>query len=116
MRNTLLYLFVFIFIISILSNCKREAVELDVIPLNLKRANYNGDELKIDGYYFHEWESDATQFLIFVLYKNGIIVYANNPPDSGKEDMEESFLDGTFYNYKKKSEHIGVFSESIPIQ
>ena len=107
-------IYILITLLVIINSCSpQQPVELEVIPLSLKRQAYNGDELKIDGYYFHVWESDMAQFSIFVIYKNGVVIFANNSPDTGFEEMEDSFSDGTFYDYKKeKRTDWGVFQIS----
>ena len=55
------------------SSCDRKMDESLDDKLSLERIDYNGKELRIDGYYFQNYVSDD-YIHIFFLYQNGIIL------------------------------------------
>jgi len=104
-------IYILVALLLIINSCSpKEPVELEVIPLTLQRQPYSGDELKVDGYYFYEWESDVTSLTIFFLYKNGILIYGADSPKSEIINIEEDFRNGTWYKISKEKRIVwGVF-------
>ncbi len=114
MKTFFLHLVIFVITVSILGSCKQEPVELEIIPLSLKRVDYNGNELIIDGYYSFEYTTNEniTYVQIYFLYENGIISGLTNNVIN-KEDVssfEEKTLNGTLYSENKDNiTNWGVF-------
>lgn len=64
-----------------LLNCEKEKDD----KLNLVQQDFNGDQLRIDGFYYTEKESyDGIIYSRYALYKNGIIRYLGAPLDIDK--------------------------------
>lgn len=65
--------------------------------LTLTREINTSNSLRLDGYYFSEFESDEPRLSIYFLYKNGIALYGDNPYLSDIEEEEEKIRNGTYY-------------------
>ena len=72
--------------------------------LTLQRKNYNGNELKTDGYYYvFDEETNTTD--IYCLYRNGIIITVGGYLSHNLDEIEKEIV-----NEKLKSkDHWGVF-------
>ena len=80
--------------------------------LTLVKEPYNGNELQLDGYYYHQWVNDTNHRNILFLYKNGMaLVLPNAVSTEELPEWEESFRNGEFYQkYKTDKLFWGVFS------
>jgi hypothetical protein len=77
--------------------------------LTLQRKDYNGNELKIDGYYFRE-DKISSRVIIYFLYNNGILLYGGAPLISEIEKREREFTNGDWYHTRKNDKAAwGIF-------
>ncbi len=65
--------------------------------LTLERIPNNSNSLRLDGYYFSEFESDQPRFSIYFFYENGIALFGDNPYVSEIEEEEERMRSGDYY-------------------
>ena len=90
----------FLLILTITAfSCK--SFEPDIDEFTLKRENYTGNELRTDGYYYNEFESDCQRLQIYFFYKNGIILRGGNSCKDDINIQEEKFKNGDWYNLVK---------------
>ncbi|MEA4936467.1 hypothetical protein SDC9_122266 [bioreactor metagenome] len=73
--------------------------------LTFTRTDYNGNQLRTDGYYYFKNESnDSTyNYRIYFFYKNGVVLDCGNPSDDELNTREEEFKNGQFNKYVKKN-------------
>lgn len=87
--------------------------------LSFVRNDYNGNELRTDGYYYHKDVGiENTRLYILFLYKNGYLLYGNYPKLDELEARENEYKNGQYYkNVKKYQNYWGLFSiDSTTIQ
>ena len=103
-----LLLFLSIFIVLTSSSCNEEFQEL-----MMSRTPYNGDELRIDGYYY----SDATSSDLVglgVFYRDGVCIHFLFKPETADtlNFIENEFLLNAEFieNAKNRPNWIGVFN------
>ncbi len=97
-----------IIIILTFFSCKLFETEYD--EFTLKKQNYTGNELRIDGYYYREFESDCQSLKIYFLYRNGIILRGGNPCIDEIGIRENEFSNGEWSKYVEEDEiSWGVF-------
>ncbi len=91
------------------SMCNKEKKE-DAV-LSIERTLYTGNELRIDGYYYHEFAASGKTFLtVDFFYKNGIYLTGYTFNKEELEEREEKFQNREFYNnIKDEKESWGVF-------
>ena len=95
MKKTIII--IFILVISLSSKCKWYNIPDD--ELNIVKQNYKGDELRIDGYYYYVSVVDETTYYqIYFLYSNGVILGGVLVDEKKLIEMEEDFIDGTYYD------------------
>jgi len=89
------------------SSCEKDKNNDD--KLSLERIDYNGNELRIDGYYYNK-DPYRSQISVFFLYKNGIILYGGAFDIDETNEKEERYRNG-FYatNAAKYKFNWGVF-------
>ncbi|MDR2914049.1 MAG: hypothetical protein LBV74_04340 [Tannerella sp.] len=92
------------------SSCGRDENNDD--KLSLAKIAYNGNELRIDGYYcnyyYVDGKSDPRGITPFFLYKNGVIFgYVGSRVDR-IDELEESFRNGEYVKTAEKYQW-GVF-------
>ena len=61
---------------SLLSSCFLESFLEWIDPddkHSLQQANYNGNEIQMDGYYYYNYEDSSNSILFFILYRNGVV-------------------------------------------
>ncbi len=80
-RSMAKFLFLSGIFIMLLTNCKKLGLCNDD-ELSIDRQNYEGEELKINGYYYEESSSEYPELYFF--YKNGIVISACG---AGREDV-----------------------------
>ena len=85
------YMFVFLTIMPFfLSSCNR----CKDAELSLKKSDYTGNEMRIDGYYYSEnTVNDQADYAIFVFFQNG--TFYSRFSDS-LEQAESDMINGTF--------------------
>ena len=66
--------------------------------LTLPKTPYTGDELRIDGYYYHAGEK---AIIVVFFYKDGTMIRAGSIPVQEIPNREEMFKNGVFYNHIK---------------
>ena len=77
----LIKIFVFSFAFSTLSGCYSEPEYI------MKRVPYEGNELRIDGYYYHQRNDFGEKTDIYFLFRNGVIYY--EPYSYSTNDLNE---------------------------
>lgn len=82
--------------ITILLSCRGERWD---DKLTLPKQNYNGNELRIDGYFYNITESNNYEILF--LYRNGTVLHGSYASFSELNGLEQSYIDGTYYNIIK---------------
>jgi len=79
------YIIIVVLLISVFSNCKVAE------SLTLERMDHNGNDLRIDGYYYHPYESG---YIAFFLYRNGVYLSSGAILEtSSLEQLDQKFLD-----------------------
>jgi len=73
---------------------------------SIQRADYNGNELKFDGYYYRQDTSGNT--LILFLYRNGIILSTRAYPSCDLDYVENIMVD-EYDKIRKDKTRWGVF-------
>ena len=75
----------FLFLLGSLG-CLKERFDM----LTLERKNFNGNEIRTDGYYYAFSKTSTGESLgtIFFLYKNGVFFYLGSPKVSTVADLE----------------------------
>lgn len=95
-------------IMSLASNCSKDKIWKDD-ELSLKKVDYTGNQIRIDGYYYQI--KDDYHFDIYFFYNNGIIIAAGGVFNSiieMNEYINNEFLnDMNYQNYKS---NWGVFN------
>jgi len=89
------------------SSCDRERDESLDDKLTLEKIDYNGNELRIDGYYYMK-DPKRPQISVLILYQNGIILYGSAFDIDNTIEMEEQYKDGSIHAAKYKY-NWGVF-------
>lgn len=75
--------------------------------LSMSRQNYNGNTLRLDGYYSYDW-GDAMN--VYFFYFNGVILDGNSFEKQELEEKELKYVNGEFYDFAKNSKlNWGVF-------
>jgi hypothetical protein len=64
--------------------------------LSIQKKPYDGNELRLDGYYYDNYIDDYIQ--IYFFYRNGVILDGGNKRVSELNEREEEFKNGTFYS------------------
>jgi hypothetical protein len=89
------------------SSCGRDENNDD--KLSLAKIAYNGNEFRIDGYYY-ENDPYRPQFHVFFLYKNGIILDGNVIEVVKTIEKEEEYRNGYYATHAAKYKYKwGVF-------
>ena len=87
MKQIKIMKYILIAVISFFSNCKNGDILKDD-ELSIKKANYSGNQLRIDGYFYQK--IDGAYFSVYCFYNNGVILSAG----------------GLFYNQNEISNYI----------
>ncbi|MDR1153883.1 MAG: hypothetical protein LBL04_04160 [Bacteroidales bacterium] len=94
------------------SSCDRKWDESSDDRLTLEKIDYNGKELRIDGYYrrydYAGKEKKLHGVTPYILYSNGVILGDVGVPIDRVSEMEECFRNGFYVNNAKKY-YWGVF-------
>lgn len=94
-----------LFILISLLSCEKV---FDDTELSMKRTNYDGTELRTDGYYFYQ---KADKFHPLFISRNGVFIRGYTYELSSADQVEESFKNGVFYeNIKNDKTRWGVFN------
>lgn len=77
----------------------------------LNRRDYNGSELKLEGYYFSS-SGHLGKIKIHFLFKNGVLLGSNEVWEQANiVEVEKEFSDGQYYErIKDNKQYWGVFS------
>lgn len=86
-----------VILLSLFINCSWMNNESD--KLTLERIPYNGNELKLFGYY-HMLDNDGLMTVYF-LYQNGMILHADDFSPSKLSEKEEVYRNGQYYQWVK---------------
>lgn len=87
--------------------------------LTFIRADYVGDQLKVDGYYYCRYNVyDSASYYILFLYKSGIVLNGGYPYESELSVREDEFKNGQYKkSVKKIANYWGLFTiDSTTIQ
>jgi len=99
MKRYLIIIFVFMVLVS----CEKWPWQPD--KLHLEKSDYNGNELRIDGYYYLRYGRDLNYVSIFFLYQNGIILYGGSFLSDKLPDKEKEYLSVNWYEGIKDYTH-----------
>ncbi|OJV37530.1 MAG: hypothetical protein BGO29_03555 [Bacteroidales bacterium 36-12] len=89
--------------------------------LTFTRTDYDGDQLRINGYYYH-WlgvpYKDESIVQILFLYGNGLVLWGGNPYFKELSIQENEFINGEYKKFAKKHPSVwGLFTiDSTSIQ
>lgn len=87
--------------------------------LSFTKTEYNGDQLRIDGYYYCKHEgAELSRLRILFFYRDGILLYGGFPLLNELGDRENEFISGQYSKFAKKyPSDWGLFTvDSISIQ
>ena len=79
----------FVFVLLLVSSCFCESLWERIFPddkTTLEQGKYEGENLRIDGFYCYDPEEDDDHTYIFVLYRNGVIMGPCGTKYSNVED------------------------------
>lgn len=110
MKRLLVILFI-LFSVLIFDSCRK------IWPddkFTIKRQNYNGNELKISGYYYNIYSVEDKQYYrIYFFYNNGIELDGGGCEESNIYQYEDDFISGKYYdNAKNYKNNWGLFEIS----
>ncbi|HEB61516.1 MAG TPA: hypothetical protein ENI82_00035 [Bacteroidetes bacterium] len=71
--------------------------------ISLNRKDFNGTNLKIDGYFYRNLKSDIPSINIYFFYRNGVALYGRATPISELTQVEETYISGEFDALSQKS-------------
>ncbi len=81
--------------------------------LTLAKESYNGNELRLDGYYYHSDTSDNHIFDSYFFYRNGVVICSPGTPLNASDHfafLEQGFVADYFTENNKRLKHRwGVF-------
>jgi hypothetical protein len=86
-----------VILLAIVINCSWMDNESD--KLTLERIPYNGNELKLFGYY-HMLDNDGLMTVYF-LYQNGMILHADDFSPAKLPEKEDVYRNGQYYKWVK---------------
>jgi hypothetical protein len=76
------------------------------MPFSLKKQSYNGNNLRLDGYYYQKY-GNPEKLTIYFFYSNGILLHAG---DGYTFDIEAKFTNGQLYEKLKENKYCwGLF-------
>lgn len=92
-------------VVALSINCANYREDDDV--LSITRRDYNGSALRMDGYYYQDYaipgeENEGLNYIIGILYNNGVLMTAGSYPESELNQIEDDFKNGKFYSDAKK--------------
>jgi len=72
--------------------------------LSLRRREFNGSELRLDGYYFFKYpaEDGAYRYDVYFFYQNGIVLYGETPLETNLEAKENQYRSGRLFSTAQK--------------
>jgi hypothetical protein len=92
-KRQMRYLFMLIISFSFFS-CKDD-------ELTLKRQNYYGSELKINGFYTVQlFRNETINTYAYILYENGVVFYPGRIVGENIEDLKEFLSSASNYSYQ----------------
>jgi hypothetical protein len=101
-------IFIAVAILALYSSCSKDKIWKDD-DLSIQRADYNGTELKTNGYYFNKW-GDPEINSIYFFYSNGVLLKGGSPYVNDISQREQDFKNGVYYEFAKKTKYLwGVF-------
>jgi len=94
----------------LLSCCAKDNIFKDD-ELSLEKESYEGEQLRIDGYYYYRYStSKGYRLLTYFLYNDGTLIYGGAPLESNQSEKEQQYASGEFYeNEKNRKSNWGVF-------
>lgn len=103
MKRKILFILTLFSIICMSSNCEKS---VDDMPFSLNKQSYNGNSLRIDGYYYQKY-GNPEKLTIYFFYSNGILLHAG---DGYTFDIEDKFTSGQLYEKLKENKYCwGLF-------
>lgn len=73
-------------LISLITSCCSKIFPKKDDFLTIPRTQYNGDELRLDGYFYQKWENGTKYSNIVFLYNNGIFFQIGGSGDMSEID------------------------------
>ena len=84
-------------LILIISSCTLNKMFQDDELISLERINNDSNALKLDGYYVMEIGTHNPTYIVYFLYRNGIILYGGGATQSEFQELMELYKNGDFY-------------------
>jgi hypothetical protein len=91
--------------------CSKCAINANDDELSIQRKEYNGNSLRMDGYYYHQYQSDSEIYYDqYLFYKNGIILYVGTSISDEMANIENEMKNGELYSLVKNTKYYwGVY-------
>jgi hypothetical protein len=103
--KTIKFLLVIVLLTTLFSSCE-SLIEMFFgknEELTFIRTDYDGSQLRTDGYYYCRHEDRDVVYSIFFFYKNGVVLHGGAPSQDELITREEEFKNGQYLEYVKKS-------------
>lgn len=99
MSKYLIYTLFVILAVTILNSCSNSAE----YELTIDKEPYLGNELRIDGYYYYQYDVNENEKYTIVLffYRNGVVFTANTFTTENFDIIEKFYLDGEHESFIK---------------
>lgn len=96
-------------IVLLMGNCSKDKIWQDD-DLSLSRSDYNGNQLRVDGYFYQE--RDGYFYTMYCLYTNGMLLYLGGGFSQAEViELEDRIRNGSFYaSAKEFKNNWGVFN------
>jgi len=90
------YTTISLFLILFLTSCEKWFWQHD--KLHLEKRDYDGTELRIDGYYYDEYGSDVKYLGAIFFYQNGVILNGGAFEKNRVEEVENYYKNNPLYD------------------
>lgn len=105
-NNTIMNPLISILILLLMSNCSKDKVVNDE-ELSIQRIPYLGTELRVNGYYYYEYDNMVS---IYFLFRNGVFLLGGSFEKEMLNEREGRFMNGDYYSTIKDLKTVwGVF-------
>jgi hypothetical protein len=91
-----------IIILSSCNSCKENKTE----QLCSNRTPFVGNELRLDGYYYKQYDESPARREIIFLYRNGVLLHGGMVYLVDLVEMEESYASGGYYNLARNDQNV----------
>ena len=83
-----------------------------IVKLTLEQEPYNGNKIRIDGYYYHTYIGDKKLMAnVYFLYNNGVIINLGGYiVNEGEQRFRKDIINGSLISFAKRyKSHYGLF-------